>query len=229
MLLSAIREAIRDKFSSETFTDDALDRLIASAVRRYSRYNPCWKTGSLVLIANQIRYSLPADCMILISVNYWPGETVSTTGILNAASEWPISDYTGEEQDQISLRVIEEIKKVEVARRRQGTWTVQGTEVVLSPFPSITGQTIAIVYGSLHTISASAYSTIPDVDLGIIRDLALAELIEGRMVEVSIEPDYSEGLGRIVKHYLPASIKQVVGDLRRECIEKYSAQGVVAT
>ena len=227
LTLVSIRQAVTDQLTTETIAVATLDRLIAAAVRFYSRYNPAWKYANITTVANQQLYDLPTDCMIVIGLNYWPGEM--NAGLVNAGYEWPTNDITGEEYDQISLRVIAEIKRGE-ANRRSGFWRQDGIQLYLSPIPGTAGETIPLVYGALHALdgTGTTYTTIPIQDLEIVRDLTLAEYLEGRRVEFALEPDYAEGLGRIIKHYQPGSLQSVVKDLRSHCINKYS-QVVVGT
>jgi len=224
LTLVDIYQAVRDKITTETWTDPQLKRWVAAAVRFYSRYNASIKTATLTSVANQQLYDLPSDLLSIVSVDWWPLGTSGTT--LTAAQEdWPTIDAAEDAYNQYSMRVTRDIRRALQADRIQGSWYQQGTQIGLWPIPSVAGLTVDLVYSAAHALNVgeTAYTTVPAVDLDIVRDLAVAEFLDGRGAEMSVEPDYAEGLGRITKHFVPETAKQYVKDLRAQCIEKYGA------
>jgi len=225
MLLTAIREAVRDVYTTETYTDEQLDRRIASAVKWYSRWNPHIKNTSFSVVKDQQYYDLPSDCLrnYIERVEYWPSGGISLE--LNAANEYafayPTAEYT---YDLYSQRVTADIRQQEFIRRIKGYYFIENNQIGLFPVPDGSVVTVYVYYGAAHVISGDpeAYATIPAEDLGIIRDLTLAEIIQGKQIEFSVEPNYTEGMQKTIKSQIPKNVEATVRMLRGECQAKYT-------
>jgi len=226
MLLTAIREAVRDVYTTETFTDDQLDRRIANAVSWYSRWNPEIVEYAFDTVADQQYYTLPAACMqnYIERVEYWPSGGISLE--LNAADEYAFeypSEYT---YDLYSERIMDDIKQQQYIRRIIGYYSIDNNQICLRPVPSDSDTEVTIYYGAVHVTSGvgvlETYATIPAEDLGVIRDLTLADIIQGKGVMFSVEPNYAEGLQRTTKSNIPKNVEATVRTLRAECQQKYT-------
>ena len=227
MLLTDIQTAVTDRFTTETIDATKLKRLIAAAVRFYSRYNPYLQQHDFPTVAEQKLYDLPADCIheMVLDVDYWPTGGLSYE--LSAKQEYETIYQRPASYDLISERVIEDIKQSEHINRVRGDWQIENGQIALWPVPGATSVTVYITYGSTHALTGgTTYATIPDEDLDIIRDLTIAEILEAKATEFAVEPDYAEGLQRITKRFLPENIDSVVKNLRGKCVQKYGGAAV---
>ena len=230
MLLADITAAVEDRYTIETIATVKMNRLIALAVLWYSRYNPYVAITSFDTVSEQRLYDLPDDCMqdYVIKVDYWP--TGGLSYALSAKYEYdPIYRRSGNyAYDLYSERVIADITQAEYIKRVQGQWEIENAQIALYPVPGAGSVEVYVTYGAAHAINAlaTAYLTIPAEDLEIIRDLTVAEIIEGRRTEASVEPDYAEGLGRQTKRFIPGNVDATVKYLRRKCSDKYSGAAV---
>lgn len=222
MLLSDIMQAVRDVYTTETIADATLKRWIAAAVREYSRWNPYLKTIDVTTVNNQREYSLPADCVDVWQAEYWPSGGVQVE--LNARSEVEQVYRRPSTYDDISYRIIEDIKQQEHVRRIRGSWSVENKTLALSPLPAGDAQTVKVYYYAIHALNVglTGYDTVPAEDLNILRDMSLAEIIVAKAVEFSIEPSYSEGQQRIDKSSVVANAEHMAKKLRAGCQDKYS-------
>lgn len=221
MEIADITRAVEDRYSTETISPDKMNRHIAAAVRWYSRFNPYIKRGEITTEADQRLYDLPSGCIVVIKVEYWPTGGVSVE--LSAKHEFETMFRRPAAYDLFSERIIEDIKEDEHIKRVRGDWAIENKQIALYPVPSGSSTTVYVDYGATHALNAGAtgYDTIPTEDLEIVRDLVVAEIIEGKMTEFSIEPDYSEGLQRETKRFLPGNIAQTISYLRGRCQAKY--------
>ncbi len=230
MLLATIQEAVRDYYTAATLTDAKLNRLIASAVRFYSRYNPYLKEHSFATVADQEAYDLPSDYMpgTGMDVEYWPSG--SLTAGLTAGTEWAWA--IGREPaiyGLISLRVIADINQAEHIKYIRGYYWVENDQIFIMPSPSATSTTVYITYASAHALNVgeTGYDTIPGQDLDIIVDLTLAEILKGQAMDAVGLPDYSEGLQWIRRSHVSQNVGSMVQELRQGCIDKYKTSAVM--
>jgi len=224
--VSEIVEAVTDQYDVETVEEVKLRRRIAKAVAFYSRYNPYVRVYSFETIAQSASYELPSGCIAVRDCEYWPnGEltlALSSAGDIDL-QRTVMRDYI---YDLISHRVIETIKRSEHVRHVSGSYTVENRYIVLHPTPAQTGIPVLVKYLAMHELSGDAetfeYSTIPVVDLEIVRDLVIAELVESKRVAAAILPDYSEGLTQVTRSRIPANAANVAAGLRAKCVDKYT-------
>jgi len=127
-----------------------------------------------------------------------------------------------------SERVIDNINQEAHIKALQGTWEQRNQTLVIFPEPTAAGTTdLEIVYAAEHVLNddEDGYDTIPDVDLDIIADLTTATYLQARMTEISLEPDYAEGLQRLTTHFLPSNLRETIRALRQEVKSKYGGTG----
>lgn len=225
MLIEDIIEAVEDAFTSEALDPGRLERFIAFAVKYYSRYNPYEEADTLSLVVGQQDYDVAADCVLVKDVDYWPAGEVF--GVLRTGEEELVR---GQRRYHFpSDQVIDNIERTALADRQGPRWEQIGSRKVrLYPAPTA-ADTADYQYYAVHTLDAGGdeYPTIPDEDIEIIRDLVLAEVVGSRGLEVTIEPDYAEGLQRVTKGRIPENVRVAVSRLRQGVRDKYGS-GVVA-
>lgn len=230
MLLTTIRTAFTDRFTSETVDQSRLTRLIASAVSEYSRYNPRLRSTTLSTVADQVEYNLPSDCLWVLECYWWPmGEMFAE---LRAGAEQAYILQHPSRYHMVSDRVIDDINQSEHIQRTIARWEQRNKILVLGAEPSAGGtDDIALVYAAKHEINAGStgYDTLPDEDLAIMADLTLSIYLQSRSAELALEPDWAEGLQRVTHHFASANLQAVIVQLRQALEGKYggSVMGLV--
>lgn len=230
MDLEDLQVAVLRRYTTDTsLSDDVVFAgFAAEAVRRYSQYNPRVLTYEYTTEVNEHSYDLPADCIMILEVQYWPvGEVFAE---LNASYEPVYLQRRPERYDLISEPIIGDIKRAAYTKRLAGSYEQRNKTIYVYPAPT-SASSLDLVYGAEHVLNddSDGYDTIPDEDFDIVRDLIIAEAIEGKILEVSLEPDYSEGLGKVTKHYISTNAWAVVNRLRRGLAAKYGDGNVVVT
>lgn len=221
MRLLGLRTAIQDRYTTESMNIGALDRFIAAAVRFYSRYNPYIKTTTVTTVSNQQKYDLPSDCVDIVDAEWYPlGELYAE---LQAGAEqiYLLQPHRKYRFHQPSDRIIDDIERNAYADRVTGRWEQENKQLVLWPEPTSAGTEVTVIYTSQHVLSSGAYSTIPNEDFDLLVNLVFAEILSARGFEMAIEPDYSEGLQRTTKRFVPGNTRIAVRELRQEVIDKY--------
>jgi hypothetical protein len=228
MLISDISTIVTDRITTETIATDKLNRCIAEAVRQYSRYNPIITTVLLSTLVDQASYSLAAyHAMIVIDCFWWPGGQI--TDVFLSGHESVFLEPDPVYYHQPSGRVINQINGDAQSEAWLGKWEQQGQNIVISPTPTVDGANdLEVICGCLHIINAdgTAYTTIPDEDLGILADLTTAVYLQSRAAELALEPDYAEGQQRVTHHYQPTTLHATVRELQRSVIDKYGGAGL---
>lgn len=229
LTLASIQLAVEDRYTIETIPEAKLNRLIAAGVRYYSRWNPYVRITDFDTVADQRLYDLPDNCLqdYVIKVDYWPSGGLSEE--LNAGYEYISPTIVGPiPYDLYSEPIMADIKQQLYIKRVQGQWEIENGQIALYPVPGAGSVEVYVTYGSGHALNdeETSYTTIPSEDLEIVRDLTVAEIIEGRRTEASVEPDYAEGLGRQTKHFIPGNVDATVKYLRRKCTDKYNGVAV---
>ena len=226
MLIADIRRAVSDRWSS-IIGATKHNRYIAAAVRYYSRFNPRVEDATFTTVSGTQVYNLTAqgitNCIGIQKVLYAPlgdvyNELKASSEILYLLTEPP-------RYQQPSIRVIDDINEEAHLDALHGAYSYRPAtdELELWPEPTATGTTVYVTYYALHVINegGTGYDTIPDQDLDIVRDLVLAEVLEGERWNLAMEPDYAEGLERQTAHYIPGNIENAVNDLRSRVEKKY--------
>ena len=227
MDLATIRQAVRDNYP-ESVSATALDRRIAAAVREYSRYNPRAISTTFETVAEQAAYTLDVDDPVngIGAALWFPGGTISEVrDALEDMLREPVR------YGIVSQYVIEDIKESAHVSAFAGDWEWRAgtSEIVLDPTPTTAGNTVYVTYLTGHVLNeeeGEGYDTIPDADLEIIRDLALAELLAARQIEAAMTPDMAEGLERVTMHFMGGNIAQVITQLRGKLIGKYGGTAI---
>lgn len=227
MLLSTIREAVIDRFTTETIETERLNRFIASAVREYSRFNPRILGATMTTIADQATYDLPDACLWVIECYWWPiGELFAE---LRAGAEQAYVITKPSRLHMPSERIIDDINQEAHISRLLGHWEQRNDTIVVFPEPTAAAdEDLEIVYAAEHVINVggTGYDTIPDEDLDIIADVTLASYLQARSTEVVLEADYAEGLQRVTKRFIPGNIRATINELRSAMLGKYGGPGV---
>ena len=229
MLLSTIRQAITDIYTSETFPTTKLNRFIAQAVDFYSRYNPIPTEYSFTTVQDDNNYDMPAGCIGIQKVLY-PAITVSNSSA-NYGSDFIRLQQSGL-YNEPSLYVIMDINEGAYVDQYKGHYEYRqvGNDLVIDPTPSA-GTTVNVIYWKKHTLNVggTGYDNIPDEDLEIIAALTLAHIMEMKAIEASMEPDTKEGLEEIRVHFIQGTAYATVDNLRAKVTEKYGAGSAIST
>ena len=227
MLIADIAQAFVDLVTTETVVAARLNRFISKAVDYYSRYNPIITATELDVIADQVLYNLPADCLTVISCYYWPmGEMFAE---LRAGAEQAFMLYRPVRYHLISERIIEDINQGEYIGRVVGYWEQRNKTIYIAPEPTAADEDgLVLLYAAEHSLNAGldGYDDIPDEDLGLVTDLVVAEFLGSKSAEMIWEPDYSEGQSRVTKHFIPKHLREHVTTLRNGVRDKYSVPAI---
>ena len=218
-----IKTAVTDKLTTEVIDDVRLDRLIAAAVRFYSRFNPVIKSAVLDAMAAQQDYDTEVDCVLVTDVTWWPnGEPVTT---VNVGQEYLNTLlFQGRAPDRADY-VVRNEKVILRDDMTKAHWQQIGKKIRLWPIPTADHTSIPYEYTAMHVLDeyGEAYGTVPNEDLEIMRDLTLAEYLEGRATEAALEPDYAEGMQSTKKSFIPQNIASQIARLTSELIAKYGS------
>lgn len=229
MLLTTIRQAIADLYTSETFTATKLNRFIALAVNYYSRYNPIPTDYSFTTVADDNNYDMPTGCIGIQKVIY-PAISIS-----NISANYG-TDFTRLQHSPVynepSLYVIGDINEGAYIDQYKGHWEYRavGNDLIIDPTPAA-GTIVNVTYWKKHTLNggSTGYDNIPDEDLEIIASLTLAQIMESKALEASLEPDTQEGLEKITVHFIAGTAYSTIDNLRAKVTEKYGAGSAVST
>jgi len=215
MLLSDIRQRFRDRVTNTTYTDEELDRLIAAAVRFYSRHAPRVLETTINTVNGQQDYTLPEDVWLVTDVEWWPFGKPVTTEVTSPAI------YTENVQKYISHapadRLIDNINRMGAEDTLRGEWEQRNhTTLRLYPTPEANDLAVKVTYTVEHALNAGStgYDTIPDVHLEPLVDLVIAEHLLAQAVNRVNEPDYTAGFSKVSKAHLPAALRREANTLR---------------
>jgi hypothetical protein len=232
MLVSAIKSAVRQKWTTTTFGTSDWDQLIPRAVRFYSRYNPRMATTEITTVQDQAEYSLPSGC-ILVTQALWYKVTEISSDLL-AGSETLVLSRPEYRRNMPSDEVINDINDDAWLQPMRGTWEQwRGNgQLHLSPTPTVGGNTVYVTYTANHvetgTGVSATYATIPDEDLDIIADLVIAAHMESLAGQQAVEANWSLGQQRVTKHHVPENALMVAAQFRSGCLDKYGGVAAVA-
>ena len=229
MLLTTLRTAITtDRLTTETISQERSDRLIASAVREYSRYAPIKSSTTITTVADQEEYDLSdLNCLWVLECQWWPAGQLFAE--LRSGAEQVYIPSEPSRYHMPSERVINDINQSALIKAMRGTWEQRNQTLVVFPTPSVaSSESLEIVYAALHVLNdaETGYDTIPDEDLDIVADLATAVYLQASMSERALESDYAEGLQRVTAHFIPANLRQTIKELRQGVKDKNGGTGV---
>jgi len=215
MLLATIRERFRDRVTNTTYTDAVLDRLIASAVRYYSRFAPRIGTQTIATVKDQSTYSLEDDVGVVSDVEWWPfGKPVSTEITSPVIYSEPAQKYASHAPAD---RLIDTINRMGAENTLRGEWEQRNrTSLILYPTPEADDLTVTVTYTHDHAlnVAGTGYDTIPDRHLDAVVNLTIAEHLAVCATDRANEPDYTAGFSKITKRHLPAALRREVNILR---------------
>lgn len=193
---------------------------LEDAVLLYSRFNPVIKTIELATEADVAVYSLPEDCVQVLSVLY---QHDLASGQLSMAT---LVNRGGTDPEHPSDLVISDINRQTGRRHAWELWRQEGADLVFeSGFA--TSETLQIKYATLHEANEEGYPTIPAADETLVVGLVLAEIYEAEAAAAAVMPDTSEGLGRTTVHHIPGNAFKMVADFRDRLYRKYGGAPVL--
>ena len=226
MQIADIRESVQDRWTGR-ITDAKIDRLIDAAVRFYNRFNPLEVAGyEFDTEADVAVYDMPAACIAVKEVIYPYSAANINTGTDSILSTGPAVPY-----NEPSVGVIKGINADAYLGRTMGRWYYRSvsTELVLDPMPS-GATTVRVTYYAKHSKNAgsTAYTTIPDTDLELLRDLVVADLVEAEGAELATMPDYTEGLEKEAFGRVGGNSFAVAEQLRQKVRDRYRVMPIMA-
>lgn len=228
MLLTDIKTAVEDRYSSETLTTSKFNRFAAAAVRYYSRWNPVIKDSHFHTVAEQLTYAVATDCILVLEVYYFPGGDPLEEAETVALS---LFDTPAEDRHAPSHDVIDQINTENAWRNLTGFWEEERGEHKVRLWPEPTGDVeVKYRYAAAHAINVggTAYTTIPAEDLEIVANLVLAEILWQKMVENSVKDDYTLGQMSVRRGRSVDSTSAVIEELRNGVRNKYGNNAVIA-
>jgi len=228
MLLTDIKTAVEDRYTSETLTTSKMNRFVASAVRYYQRFNPKVVDSHFHTVAETVTYAMPADCILVLDVFYFPGGDPLEGAETVALS---LYDIASEDLHMGSHAVIDQINTENAWRGLTGFWEEEHGQHLVRLWPEPTGDVeVKYRYAAGHALNvgSTGYDTIPAEDLEIIANLVLAEIKWQKMVENSNKDDYTLGQMSIRRGRSVENTRSVIEDLRNGVREKYGGSPAVA-
>jgi len=231
VLLTTIRQGVTDRWPDEVDVAK-LNRLIASAVRFYSRFNPTIEELSVTTVANQKEYDLIAlgatGCIGVREVLWYPAG--ATSNELRATEEWYRLLTQPVRYSMPSQRVIDDINQSAHIANMSGAYWYDSAESKLTifPEPTVGGETVLVRYYATHAISGTTtYPTIPDADLDLIVGLVIADLLDAQGFAAAMSPDYAEGLEKVSFGKMGESTMTRAEELRGRVALKYGGGGAI--
>jgi hypothetical protein len=228
MLLTDIKTAVEDRYSTATLTSSKFNRFAAAAVRYYSRFAPLVKDSHFHTVAETLTYAMPTDCLLVMDVFYFPGGDPLEEAETVALS---LYDIPKEDYHQISHRVIDDINQESAWIGLRGFWEEERPQHLVRLWPEPTGDVeVKYRYGATHAlnVTSTGYDTIPTEDLEIIADLVLAEILRQKQIERSEKDDYTLGQMSIRRGRSVENIQATVDELRSSVARKYGGPVVVS-
>ena len=201
MLLTAIRQAVTDRWE-EDIDVAKVNRLIASAVRFYSRFNPRVLELTVTTVANQKEYDLvtlgATGILGIQKVLWYP--LGSTSNDMRSSEEYYRLLNEPARYDMPSHMVIDDINQSAHITNYSGSYRYEEAEghLTIFPEPVTAGGTFLVRYYASHVITGTtSYATIPDADLDLIAFVVIADLLDGKSFAAAGSPDYTEGLEKV--------------------------------
>jgi hypothetical protein len=225
MLITDISLGVQDLYGRVNQT--TLNRHIAAAVREYNRWNPRILESTVTVIADTTLYSLALLTGItdIKEVRYFPGGTYYSES--RVQSENVFLSAQPERYHVWSQRIIDDIEQAESIKMLSGQWYYRKAtnQLKIADTPASGGDTITIFYYASHVINdgGTGYDTIPDDDLDIIVDLALARIYRGLALTAAGTPDYREGQESETFNHVAQNIESEIARLTEGVRHKYGS------
>ena len=232
MLLTDIRQAVTDRWPDVVDTAKC-NRLIAGAVRYYSRYNPRELELTITTVASQKEYDLvtlgATGCIGVREVLWYPGGSVSNE--VRATEEWYRLLTEPARYTMPSQAVIDDINQSAHIARVSGTYRYEEAEakLVIFPEPTAGGNTLIVRYYASHVLNTggTAYATIPDADLELIAGVVRADLLDAQGDAAAISQEYQEGLEKVSFGKVSGATMTRAEELRGRVALKYGGGGAI--
>jgi hypothetical protein len=216
MLLTDLRALCALRYRTETLTATEWYRWLAMAVREYSRWAPRRLETTFTTVYGQSEYDLVTGCVRVLECE-WPA-SAQALSVLD--TDPPTA--SGAARLMPSLALIDDVNDSAWALATRNQWEQWGTVLHLDPLPQ-GAETVRYRYSAVHVLNAdgTGYDTIPDEDLDLVVDLALAELLTARAQEAALEPDYRLGLASESYRDVSERALAQADALRKRVIAKY--------
>lgn len=231
MLLTEIEQAVTDRYT-ESITTAKLDRIIAGAVRYYSRFNPLEEEITLTTVADQKEYDLIAlGATNCIGVREVIGSQLLTTvtepSMLEEYYRLLKEPYR---IDMPSNDVIDDINNSAHISKFAWKWNYEKAEskLMIYPEPSTTGSSFVVRYWASHALNDDEYETIPDEDLELLAGVVIADLLDQQGMAAAMSPDYQEGLEKVTFNKMVENNMTFASELRGRLMRKYSGTAVAS-
>lgn len=231
MLLTTIRQAVSDRWP-DTVDTDKCNRLIAAAVRYYSRFNPRILELTVTTVTAQKEYGLVAlgatGIIGVQDVLWFPAGEASNE--MRAVEEY----YRLLREPPIyampSQAVIDDINESAHIARLGGKYRYEEAEanLIIYPEPTVSGSTFLVRYYATHALNqgATGYDTIPDADLDLLTALVIADLLDDKGNAAAFSPDYQEGLEKVSYGKVSGATTMRAEELRGRVAFKYGGTSV---
>lgn len=204
-IVAANFKTLLESMFAETLGNKLVEDCTEAAVMYYSRYNPIITEANLALVEEQIVYDLPTDFLFMSWFDWWPDGEASAVGMTHN-SLWD----TAYEAAMLDAK----------ATRLSPYHEVAGKKLVLHKEPE-TDETVGYGYYALHALDSGSYATIPSEDQTILLQLAMAEVLERKSGQVSLDPDITEGLLQLRTRSITGNIVVTLQILRAGVGRKY--------
>ena len=216
VLVADVQSAFKRRYPFRTLSTNEFLGWLGDAVRYYSRWNPNIVNYEVTTVIDTARYALPSDCVMVRSVLY---VSPTATGTLSMAT---LTSRGSVEPHNPSELVINQLNDDTGRRHAWEVWTQEGSYLVFEG-GFAAAETLQVTYAALHALNAleTAYETIPSEDLTLLANLVLAEVYEAEGGAHAVTPDYTEGIGQVRHHFVPANAAAQVRSLRSQLIDKY--------
>ena len=231
MLVTTIRQAVTDRWPDEVDVAK-LNRLVAAAVRYYSRFNPRVLEMTVTTVANQKEYDLETlgatNIIGIQEVLWYPGGSVSNE--VRATEEWYRLLTEPARYTMPSQAVIDDINQSAHIVRISGTYRYEEAEanLIIFPEPTASGSTLIVRYYAAHAITGTtSYATIPDADLELIAGVVRADLLDAQGDAAAISQDYQEGLEKVSFGKVPGATLMRADELRGRVALRYGGGGAI--
>jgi hypothetical protein len=232
MLLSAITGAVNADLGITIDSTWLEDTLIPWAVRGYSKHAGVEAETTITTVADQDEYDLPADCVLVVNVEWWPSGTDLLIGDVIAPAIVDTTTAQGYGYTRPSEHLIDNINRAAVIDQLRGYWRQKNADtLVLDPEPTAGGSSVTVTYIAEHARTGTGanreYATIPDHHLDVIVLLTKAEYLEALAERSSWKDDYKEGATTITRAHVPGNLRKEASRLRHRAITMIGELGPI--
>lgn len=232
MLLTTIVNAVNEDMGTTLDSDWLEGILIPRAVRLYSEWAGVETETTVTTVADQEEYDLPADCVLVTEVEWWPSSSDVLTGDLIAPAIVDTTQSQGYGYTRPSEFLIDNANRAAVTRQQRGFWRQKNTDtLVLDPEPTAGGLSVTVTYQAIHertgTEANRTYATIPDAHLDAIVLLTEAEYLAALASRASWKDDFRQGASSVERGHVPDNLNKRVSKLRSRAMRQLGISGAV--